>query len=260
MLRSGLSLGRKPSTLKVLQQEQPSGADPFAGVAFRHPRVFVTVLSPLQVPVGFDLVRSAFAEGGEALVVQNGWDYSLENNLRNTAFFEGQAQEFTIASPECLNQGAALQSLGAGLFQDPGYPICISLYGHRHGVELLSDGADAARNLALFRGISPRMRLSLKACLILSLLGVLLSYSFDLECFLENGQACVQVCDQASEDVCSEPLLGSTPSAALVTRLFVLQPYVQGPAVLVAFLPQERVFSSFLTLLPVGLRAPPAAC
>ena len=91
------------------------------------------------------------------------------------------------------------------------------------------------------------------------LLGVLLSYNLDLECFLEGESGCQLLCQEATEDLCLEPALSAGPPPTLPVRYFVLQVYPTEVDPEFTFLDYEWALPrSQMASLPVGLRAPPA--
>lgn len=101
---------------------------------------------------------------------------------------------------------------------------------------------------------------SVKIICVLVLLAVVVSYSLDLECFLES-QAChqVQITDQELDRSCAQPT-----TLPVVAAILPAQPYFRLPAPIIV----ERVTIGWpeperarrqLRLLPLGLRAPPIA-
>jgi len=88
------------------------------------------------------------------------------------------------------------------------------------------------------------------------LLGLLLSYNLDLECFLE-GDSCPIVCQEAAEDLCLEPSF-SGPPPTLPVRYFSLQ--VDSKEIELEFVLPDFEWAlprSQMAFTPVGLRAPP---
>lgn len=94
--------------------------------------------------------------------------------------------------------------------------------------------------------------------LVLLLLGMVQSYNLDLECFLADSQGCLQVCVDATEDICSEPSVGSASPVGLPPRGFTLEVFLTlSEHADSDFLERTYLSSSGSGSPPVGLRAPP---
>lgn len=94
--------------------------------------------------------------------------------------------------------------------------------------------------------------------MMLALLAACFAYHFDMECFLAQDQACLQLCQDAAEDSCAEPLLGSGPALALPIRLFYFESFLLQVECSTPPVISLTACSVSEILRPVGLRAPPS--
>jgi hypothetical protein len=85
-----------------------------------------------------------------------------------------------------------------------------------------------------------------------------MSYNLDFECLLASDDVCQQVCQESTEDLCSEPSFGSPPVVAILLRTYTFQAFVaeECSSTLIVFREVPPAAKPDL-LLPVGLRAPP---
>lgn len=94
---------------------------------------------------------------------------------------------------------------------------------------------------------------------VVFILGVLLSYSYDLTCVLESGELTGKIClcQESMGDDCSHPLVGSAGGVALPIHAFHFKAVRAARPIFCWVLPTSDLPSNEQHLLSVGLRAPP---
>lgn len=89
------------------------------------------------------------------------------------------------------------------------------------------------------------------------LLGLLLSYNLDLECFLDRGTSCQQLCESVADDICAEPSYWSSHQIALPSRPFEYQAYLTERVVWLAPAASDPRPTGPRLTASLRLRAPP---
>jgi hypothetical protein len=85
-----------------------------------------------------------------------------------------------------------------------------------------------------------------------------MSYNLDFECLLASDGVCQQVCQESTDDLCSEPSFGSPPMVAILLRTYTFQAFVaEEDSCPLTLFSELRPAAKPDLLLPVGLRAPP---
>jgi hypothetical protein len=143
-------------------------------------------------------------------------------------------------------------SRGAVLIMGMPAPLIALKSSHRPGVKRDFASRQKGAKMAKWRAA--------KMAFVLTLLAVLLSYSFDFECLLETSHCGQQITVQAeSDNTCSQPSLLTSPAALLPATSVVAPPAsiaVNGDAP--GWLLVERSWIKY-RVVPLGLRAPPRA-